>query len=125
MAIRTTSELVAGIIEVDVTIDLDPFIATSNSLVDEICVPAGYDDTRLELIERWLAAHFYAIRDARRTQEQAGSVAESFAIYVRLGLNQTPYGQQAMFLDTAGGLKRLNDGNLGSPSAFWLGTART
>lgn len=105
---RTTPEAVAMIIEVDASIPLAPFIETSNALITEICVPAGYDDTRLELIERYLAAHFYAVRDPRTTQERAGPVAAQYESQVDLFFAITRYGQQALLLDTAGGLAKLN-----------------
>jgi len=105
---RTTSEEVALIIEVDGSISLTPFIEAANALVTEKCSTDDYDATRLELIERWLSAHFYAIRDARPTNERAGSVGASYQSKVDLGFDVTHYGQMAMRLDTAGGLAALN-----------------
>ena len=120
---RTTPELVAGIIEVDTAIDLSPFILPANELVTELCVPAGYSDERLELIERWLSAHFYAIRDPRPVTERAGSVWFTAQSKVDLFLSVTHYGQQAMMLDTAGGLANLNKQKTRrSLSVHWLGT---
>lgn len=109
---RTTKELVEKIIELDATVnggDISAFIETASALVDELCQPQGYSETRLELIERWLAAHFYAIRDPRLTSEQAGSVQASYESKVDLGLQLTRYGQQALMLDTKGGLAALNN----------------
>lgn len=104
---RTTSGAVEGIIEVDSSISLTPFIESANALVTEVCVPLEYDDIRLELIERWLAAHFYAIRDPRTTSEKAGPVSANYQSKVDLGFNVTHYGQMAMRLDTLGGLAAL------------------
>lgn len=108
---RTTSDLVKGICEVDVSIDLTPFITAANALVTEACVPAGYDANRLELIETWLAAHFYSIRDPRTIMEKAGEVFEQYENKVALGLNITRYGQQAMLLDTSHALAALSNIN--------------
>lgn len=106
---RTTPTAVGKIIELDPTItDITPFIDIASELVTEICVPAGYTDSRLEMIERWLAAHFYAIRDPRYASEKAGSVGASYQHEVGLNLAVTTYGQQAMILDTKGGLANLN-----------------
>lgn len=127
MAVRTTAALVKGIIEVDEdTIpDLDPFILTANELVTECCGSAGYTATRLELIERWLASHFYAIRDPRLAAETAG-VSARYQHKVGLIFSVTTYGQQAMTLDTAGGLaalsKRTEEGKAKSVGITWLGT---
>lgn len=111
MVARTTSPLVAGIIEVDEGDDLDPFILSANELVTECCdVPAfNYSPERLELIERWLAAHFYAIKVPRAQEERAGPVWERIVSKADLGLDVTHYGQQAMRLDTKGGLAVLNN----------------
>lgn len=125
MAVRTTSSAVSGIVEVSSGDDLTPFIETANALVTDICSPLGYDSTRLELIERWLAAHFYSIYNVRVSQESAGSVQASYQYKVDLNLNVTMYGQQAMLLDTKGGLaslqKRVIDG-AGKPNVAWMGT---
>lgn len=108
---RTTDVLVKGVIEVDTLAvpDLTPFIVVANELVTEICVPAGYADSRLELIETWLAAHFYAIRDPRLTSETVGPLSQSIESRVDLGLDVTRYGQMAKRLDTAGGLALLDE----------------
>lgn len=125
---RTTAEAVATIIELDEDIDLEAFILTANELVTEVCVPLEYSDTRLELIERWLSAHFYAIRDMRTASEQAGSVAASYQYRVGLMLANTMYGQQAMLMDSKGGLASLSKSmEMGrrKSSIKWLGTERT
>ena len=127
MAVRTTSVAVGGIIEVDSNISLTPFIEVANALVTECCSTDDYDATRLELIERWLSAHFYAIRDPRTTQESVGrGIAERFQSQVDLGFDVTHYGQMAMRLDTQGGLSSLNEriknGGGSTAGVSWLGT---
>lgn len=124
---RTTAVLVRGIIETDDTSipDLDPFIEVANELVTELCTDSSYSTTRLELIERWLSAHFYAIRDPRPSSEKAGPVSVNYQYKVDLNLYVTTYGQQAAILDTAGNLaalnKRMKDGTKSSPTLVWLG----
>jgi hypothetical protein len=127
---RTTSAAVALLIEVDEDISLTPFIETANALVTEVCEDnedADYDATRLELIERWLSAHFYAVRDPRAASETAGRVNARYQYKVDLNLAVTTYGQQAMLLDTAGGLARLNRETVNGTRRragviSWLGT---
>ena len=125
---RTTSGEVELIIEVEDSISLTPFIDAANALVTEVCLPvARYDLARLTLIETWLAAHFYANRDHRRSQEQAGPTMESFQFKVGLNLSNTMYGQQAQILDTEGALSALDeqaaDGvKRQAPAIMWLGT---
>lgn len=132
---RTTATNIKKIIEVDTTIvpadaDFIPFIDTANEIVTEMCTgtngPATkYTDTRLELIERWLAAHFYAIRDPRAKSEKAGSVGINYQGKVDLNLSVTTYGQQAMMIDTHGGLSKLNSGKSPAAAVLWLGTEAT
>lgn len=106
---RTTTEQVEEIIEVDETItSLDPFILMASELVTEVCVPFSYSDERLELIERWLAAHFYCSRDPRISYEVAGAVAGTYQYKIGLFLANSSYGQMALTLDTQGGLARLS-----------------
>jgi len=123
---RTTSTAVEGIIEVDSTISLTPFIEVANALVTELCSDSSYTDARLELIERWLSAHFYAVRDLRTASERAGKVGASYQHKVDLNLAVTVYGQQAMLIDTDGNLAALNakvaQGGGRTVGVTWLGT---
>lgn len=132
---RTTRALISGIIELDASIipddaSMEPFIELASELVTEACVTGGpataYSETRLELIERWLAAHFYTNRDPRYTAERAGSVGATYQSSVGLGFDTSHYGQTAMRLDTNGGLAKVNeDTKKGRPrvGVFWPGTA--
>jgi len=131
---RTTKDEIEEIIELDAEIIPDdaamaPFILVANELVTECCTgdagPAtDYTDARLELIERWLAAHLYTNRDPRAVSERAGSVGATVQSRVDLGFDTSHYGQSAMRLDTNGGLAKLNDDmKKGKPrvGASWLG----
>lgn len=130
---RTTAELVNDIIEVDDTISLTPFIEAANLLVNRICVPAKDSEgnlyytleTELEVIERWLAAHFYAVRDPRIVTEGVSVIMTRFESKVDLHLNMTRYGQAAMTVDTSGALASWNHSlKKGKRKAaiHWLGT---
>lgn len=130
---RTTDELVIGLIEWDDTIPLEPFIATASMLVDKVVATAKnpdgtdyYSTDDLELIERWLSGHFYTVRDPTAVYESVSSLGTKFDSQVDLNLNLTRYGQQAMLLDTAGGLastnRSLNKGPIRrKTSVTWLG----
>lgn len=116
---RTNRELVIGILDYDVGFvpDLTPFIDFANELVTEKCasvyledgVTPFYTDNRLKMIETWLAAHAYHILDKERLSSQVESIREQVVSKVDLGLNLTHYGQQAMRLDTNGGLAAMNN----------------
>ncbi len=130
---RTDATNVGLICEVDEGDDLTAFILTANELVTEICASvldadgnARYSSTRLELIERWLAAHFYKQFNKEAGFEAAGRVQVSYQYKVALIFQNTMYGQQALALDTAGGLaalsKRTETGSGMAPGLSWLGT---
>jgi hypothetical protein len=115
---RTTDAAVRKLIELDASFDTEPFIESANALVTEVCETAEdddgnavYDAARLELIERWLAAHYCAQRDPRATQESIGrgAISATYQSKVDLGFDNTHYGQMAMRLDTEGGLAKLNE----------------
>lgn len=106
---RTSAVAVQGIIEHDATISLTPFIEAANALVTQYCgSSANYTAANLELIERWLSAHVYTIRDMRAEREKAGDVSEKKQSKVDLGFDTSHYGQMAMRLDWEGGLAGLN-----------------
>lgn len=118
---RTTSALVGGIIDLDTTVSLDPFIKAASALVDEVEAKGKLTAARLKLVETWLAAHFYCMRDPRATSEKAGPVGASYQSKVDLFLATSHYGQQAMVLDTTGTLRALSSGR--KPARLlWLGT---
>jgi len=127
MAIRTTEAQVRAIIEVDTDqASLDQFIEPASMLVTKLCPDSGYEADQLELIERWLSAHFYAIYVPRAKEEHAGPVGQENQSSVALGLNVTHYGQQAMRLDTSGNLAAMDvaatKGKANSIGVLWLGT---
>jgi len=122
---RTTASAVAGITVVDAGDDVTPFIETANAMVTQHCTSSGYTAATLELIERWLAGHFYRVYNAGLTGEGAGSVRATYRSRVDLALNVTHEGQQAMLLDYAGNLAQLNkaivDGEASVFALQWLG----
>jgi hypothetical protein len=107
---RTTAEDVRLVIEVDAeaTPDLTPFILIANELVTEHCSSGGLTETRLKLVETWLAAHFYEARMELATSESAGGASKSYQRPSELFLHQTKHGQTAMMLDSTGNLAALS-----------------
>ena len=127
---RTTASAVRAICaEVDATTtdaQIAPFIETANSLVTELVGALIVDSARLELIERWLSAHFYSVMNPKATQEKVGAVGESFAVTVGMHLNETAYGQQVLILDTTGrfsNMQRVATTGIKRPKAgiFYVG----
>jgi hypothetical protein len=124
---RTNAGLVRSICDfTDEDYDLGPFILTANELVTERCTKSGYTAVRLELIERWLAAHFACVNDPRTTEYQTGPVMEKTEFKVDLGFMNTRYGQQALLIDSAGnlaGMENLQKIELSAPKRItWLGS---
>jgi hypothetical protein len=124
MAALVTDAEVKEIIEVDDSISLTPFISIANLTVINNCTGIAADVQKE--VERWLSAHFYAIRDQRIASEGVGGVQASYQYRVGFFLENTMYGQQAMLLDNTGGLSRLNskmkDSKKSSSSITYLGT---
>lgn len=128
---RITEADVEGILDFDPSIeDLTPFIAAAEELVTQLSLTdcgAAYSADRLRIIETWLAAHFLAIRDPRYQSETMGAASVTKALgQMGMNLGMTPYGQQAMLLDTCGWLawldKHISQGKRGKVSVLWLGT---
>jgi hypothetical protein len=123
---RTTSELVAGVIEADVNISLTPFIDSASMIVERACAVLDYTDAELELIERWLAAHFYAARDPQLASESIKGASSTYQGQTAMYFESTVYGQRAMQLDVLGGLiaiqNQLKNGKKKYVGIDWLGT---
>lgn len=107
---RTTAAAVDAIIDDDLSaVNLTPYIDAANELVTEICaVNTAYTADRLEKIERWLSAHFYCIFDPRTKSEGVSGISASYEGNTGMMLQATRYGQQAMLLDTYGGLSVMS-----------------
>ena len=115
MARRTSATRVRSVNpRIPSTFDLDMAIDSASSLVDELATCASADgntlsDQRLELIESWIAAHFAYI--AQPTNIQSKSVGGASQSYLQASVNQgidaSPYGTQAVLLDTSGCLDKL------------------
>ena len=108
--------------------DLSTSIETANSVVTDICLDTAtytYTPAKLELVERWLAAHFYTVTGGQVTVEQVASLRQQYAFKIDLYLNNTKYGQMAIALDTNGSLvafqQLLENGGRHKAGAFWLG----
>lgn len=121
MAVRTSVDAVIKILDPDGVeglqeqleneeVDFTPFLETANALINQVCLESGYTEEYLELIERWLSAHFFSIPIPKTKQEAAKGLTETTEGQTKLGFNFTRYGQQAMLLDYDGNLASLNEG---------------
>lgn len=127
---RTTDVKVREIIPVPASVDsLEAYRDVASLLVANVIEanhPDELEEEHLEEIERWLSAHFVAIRYTRTSQEQIGDVSENYQHKVDLDLRCTMYGQQAMLLDTTGSLagwnNELKSVSGRTASIAWLGS---
>ncbi len=105
MSARVTDAEVREIIDIDVSItNITPFITIANLLVTDKLSDSGLSVEMLKEIERWLSAHFVAIRDPRVKSESIGGISTSYRGTTGEGLKSTLYGQQVIMFDTTGTL---------------------
>lgn len=104
MADRVTGAEVKEIFDTDLTAaELAPFITAANLTVTKL-VGANTDlsDAQKKEIERWLSAHFAAIRDQIEVSKVVGAAQTKFQGKTEMGLDFTSYGQMVKVLDTSG-----------------------
>lgn len=127
---RTTESKVRAVIATDADIDLTEMINVANVLttrMDSNATAKGYtlSADELEVIETYLAAHFYALRDLQPIKEREGRSSIDYMGKTGYGLEATLWGQQALALDVSGSLGSFsgsqNVGNNNSVGLVWLG----
>jgi hypothetical protein len=114
---RTNASLVQAIMGNDYdkknAPDLTPCIAAASAMVDAVTACAasrGFflspaQDQLGELIERWLAAHFYQAQDKGYKSKGTSKASASFQAQGGSGLEETEYGKRALLLDVSGCLE--------------------
>lgn len=133
---RTTSSDVIGILLEDYDSEnlpsLTPFIESASVIVDRVATCATARNktlttTELELIERWLAAHMYAMSDQPYTSRKTENAEGGFQGKTSMYLEATKYGQNAVNIDYSGCLATMGTPNAvvnkSVASAFWMGKA--
>jgi hypothetical protein len=121
---RTTSAAVQAILgdnygyRADGTLpDLTPFIESAYVTVNRVVqmaaakiTPITLGSDELEIIERWLSAHFYAVNDPIYTSRSTGGASGQFQTGTPgKGFAATEYGRQAIALDYSGSLCVLSE----------------
>ena len=104
--------------------DLAPFIDSATAIVDrvEACAAAkgkALTSAELELIERWLTAHLYAMSDQQYQSKSTQAASASFRAVGGLNLDGSTYGQTAKLLDYSGCLAAI--ANRQTAGLTWLG----
>lgn len=112
----------------DGSTDLSPYIATATVMVDRVASCAtvkgkALSDAELELIERWLAAHLYAMADQTYTSKTTQGASGSFGGQLGMSLEATKYGQNALAVDYSGCLTVISKRQVASFG--WLGKPKS
>ena len=130
---RTTSNAVKELLQPGGDYDtvrnpsLTPFIQSATVVVDRVQTAAAangrtLNSTELELIERWLAAHYYASSDQPYTSRSTAGASGSFQGQTGMYLEGTKYGQMAITLDYSGYLYSISSGpNRRTGKITWVG----
>ena len=84
--------------------DLDVFIGVANDIVTTDLTGNNYSDARLKNIELYLSAHFACLKYRQPMNMIIGDSEDDYRNSLKIGYNQTVYGQQAITLDTSGTL---------------------
>ena len=100
--------------------DLTPYIASASAVIDQVVAQSaqpyinrpitGTDaGSMAELLERWLACHFYAMSDQTySSRSTAGASGQFRGQSGGSGFETTNYGRTAMSMDYSGVLKSMN-----------------
>jgi len=123
---RTTASQVRAVAQIDETINVDAYMETAHVFVNDLAACATLDDARLELIERYLSAHFaYMAGVTTGVSIASKSIAGANTSYTRPQgqgrLSDSSYGLTAIQLDTSRCLVGILEGPV---SLTWLGTDR-
>ncbi len=107
--------------------DVSPYIETASNLADKIQAFADEntnvftDATTMELVERWLSAHFYMVMNQEYSSKRAEGGAASFQGKSGMYLTSTIYGQQAVVLDSTGYLATIAESPRKMARLVWQG----
>lgn len=127
---RTTPALVKGLLLSDYDInkspDLTPFIDTASIVMDNVVIKGAAKGVILsgvesEMIERWLAAHYYAVNDKPFQSKGTEGASATFIGQTGMYLEATLYGQTAMRIDRSGVLANIGGKQPNKAGGFWLG----
>lgn len=133
MATRTTPDAVIDVLrngseggdyDDDNEPSLDGYIAAASVIVDRVYTCSvsknlTLSTTELELVERWLTAHFYCMSDQTYASKNTTQASASFKGQTGMGLEITNYGQMAKRLDYSGCLEAIDKRKFASVG--WLG----
>lgn len=118
MAQRITEAELRALVDIESAFDPTTFINTAVALTDTL--PSSLGATLAKQVELYLAAHFYSIYDRVAQSERVDDLQVTYYGQGTIGLKFTPYGQQALLLDSTGTLSRLDKGKK-TPDLWHIG----
>ena len=121
MAWRISEEDIRSTLPTDPLINVAPFIPPANALTNKVSAnDTGnvLNSAVLAEIERYLAAHFYALYDQQFLANKTADASANYQGKTDMGLDFTRFGQMAKTLDVSGYLATIGEG---APSVLWLG----
>ena len=123
MTVRTNEVEVRAVIDSDLSIDVSFYMNSASIVVDRIVRKATrlgitIPDDELKLIETYLSAHFYALKELQYSEKATGRARGVYQGQTGMGFNSTLWGQMAVELDPTGEL----DGGDTEATLSWLGT---
>lgn len=103
-----------------------PYVDAASSIVDDVAACArahgvALSAVKLELIERWLAAHYYKSSDQQYASKNTAGAGASFSGQTGMGIQGTKYGLAALDLDPSGCL--FEQAGHQVALGLWLGKA--
>jgi hypothetical protein len=128
VATRTTPDAVRAVLQRDYDAkgrpSLNRQVQTASAVVSRVDACAKAKNVtltaeELELIECWLAAHFYAVSDKPYASKNTLNASGSFHGRTDMSLDATLYGQQAQVVDYSGCLTAIS--KHAEANAFWAG----
>lgn len=119
---RTTAEALRKLFPHDkVQRDVDHYIADANVMVTELLGTSGLSAERLEMIERYYAAHLYVLgeQEGGIFEDEIGGSSTKMGSTFTLGqgLRLTRFGQQVLGLDTTGAFEAISSQASGKKKA--------
>lgn len=95
---------------IDTARDPVPFIADAQMLVNEQLAGQGLSAERLDLIVKYLSAHFLVLAEEKGglIRSKLGDSDESYKAEESTGLRSTRFGQQVLVFDTSGTMARID-----------------
>ncbi len=115
---RTTAAAVLALLadNWDGITDVTQFIDIASAVVDDVVVSSAsrlppsrsITNARAELIERWLAAHYYQQMDQAYATKSTAGASATFQGQTTMSIEGTKYGQAAINLDFSGTLSAIS-----------------